>query len=1124
MANRTKPQQDIPRTLKRLLPVMGAPKDLEHLRDQLRQLHEIKDPNDERLALIIVQYFRNPRFSEKDERFLKLDQERSDLDLSARWTRARVGPRVWKPAPTAAGDPPDKKLISARMPLVIASHSRSGISTFYLWDLLKEHFGVTSDNNRYYREWLAELAAALSAHPEFVVVGIDDETDLAVEWMLATDRQGQIDSNVARRVPELIGWMHQAEDLVHPTRDLVHRFFSPEVVDDTYDIHAYYRAVSKTLADTRSIGPVWLRERDRQIEAWYLKDRVQRVLEDRLDAISDWLRATDMPQSLDAITKQILQPHPSLASADAVREQVSDALSSDLRFVFDSKRGHWHAVPAGPQENLPVYHVLWEQGSPLSETALAEKIRTRFSTPRTRFHLADDERFSRYTGETWGLSQWVDVGDWAFNYLQTQRAGLPARTIKNQACKALDITPDLVVFIPEADPRFVRGPDGRWRCRHALSDSEVDLMLDALGASEDGLTINELVARAIGLDAQDTDALARLRRDERFVLLKGRWFARTKVAYALTDQDLEQLLKALHQKGTGLRLTTLVQEVLGRQAHLTDAEEKLLADSRFREIAPGVWAPADFEPPAEERVPVFNRPVRSEEVSVLPEEEYTEVEDLTEREVQPRSKTAPPRRLRITRTLSLLDVRHGNLVLSRDMARLLPQECEETIQFTDELGGEFTVWLDREKELLHGLGGWFEARRLTFGDKVAITGGDQSGLLQIEPTGERDDRVYKEALQRQDIDKLRRDALESGKSYHDLMIEVMESINQAAGKPTPIHREDIYELVDYRRTASRDYVFSLLSLTDCPYEELRYFVPHGRGYWAYDPERRRAFEMKMNQLVEQVENLQSENDGLHQELTSVRDRQRGTGTTMKQLTAQSIERAAQIAELSAENARLSETVDAWVKEKSVLIEQADHLRALVSDLEEQVARQENELETVRSEADNLRRQLETTSRERDELRDALVSQQREIEALKKEIGARDQKLVALRGRAEQAESHGADAHAEVERLQTQVDSLLSENAALRQQCDQAKAAVGALARESRESEDALRQELESERRRVQEVRARLEDSEKTGAITREQSVQLSSRMNLVRSGLRTPLGKAYVALQRIMGGPNLSDL
>ncbi len=1124
MAKRSKPQHDIGRTLNRLLPLQGAPKTLEQVRDQLRLLNEITDPRDDRLARIVLGYFQDAETGREGTRFLKVDRHLSADNLSARWTRVRTGPRVWEPAPTAGGNPPDQRLISARMPSVLASSSSSSTTTFYLWDLLKEYFGVTGENNRYYREWLKALAEALSSAPEFVVVGIDDETDLPVEWMLATDRQGQIHSDVSSRIPELIGWMHHAEAFVHLTRDLVHRFFSPEVVDDTYDIHAYYKAVSKTLTDSPSVRPMWVREEDRQIEAWFLRDRAQRVIEERLDPIRDWLRSTGTSQTTEAITARLLPAYPELVSAEAVQEQVSDALSTDLRFVFDEFCGEWRVVPPGPHENLPVYHVLWQQWCPMSLDALVERIQAGYATPRTRFSLADDERFSTYPAETWGLSQWVDIGDWAFDYLQKHEQGLPTSKIKSLACEALDIAPDLVMFNPAADPRFVRRPNGRWGCRHALTESELDQMLALLEASEGGLTLNGLVAQAIGLDAQDTDALVRLMADERFALLEGHWFVRAKIGYSLTDHDLDQVHERLRQAGTGLRLTTLVHQVLNREAHLTDAEERLRADSRFREIGPGVWVPADHEPPTEARIPVFNRPIRSQAIPVVPEEEYTEVEDLTERESEPGDETAPAQRVRITRTLSLLDVRHGNLVLGREIAGLLPSEGAEAVQFADELGGEFTVWVDRDKDLLQGLGRWFEARQLTFGDKVTITRGDQPGLLEIEPTGQRDERVYEEALQRQDIDNLRRDALDSGKSYHDLMIEVMESINQAAGELVPLHREDIYKLVDYRRTASRDYIFSLLSLTDCPYEELRYFVPHGRGCWSYDPERRRVFEMKMNQLVEQVENLQAENDDLHQELASVRDSHRGTGATMKQLTQQVIERAAQISELSAENARLSETVDAWVKEKSVLIGEADHLRARVSVLEDQAARQATELETVRSEADNLRGRLETTSRERDELRDALVSQQRETEALKKEIRSRDQELVALRARAERAESQGADARAEVERLQTQVDSLLNENAALGQQCDQAKAAVEAVARESRESEGALRQKLEWERRRLQAARARLDEADKSGAITREQSVQLSARMTLVRSGLRTPLGKAYVALQRILGGPDLSDL
>ena len=128
-------QHDIARTLYLLLPTHGVPKTLREIRDQVRLLNEIRDPGDKRLARVIVGYLRDPRYSQ-NARFLKIDKLLSAEDLSARWTRARVGPAVSKPATGARGNLPNQELIAERLPTILATYVRSSGTSFYLWDLL----------------------------------------------------------------------------------------------------------------------------------------------------------------------------------------------------------------------------------------------------------------------------------------------------------------------------------------------------------------------------------------------------------------------------------------------------------------------------------------------------------------------------------------------------------------------------------------------------------------------------------------------------------------------------------------------------------------------------------------------------------------------------------------------------------------------------------------------------------------------------------------------------------------------------------------------------------------------------------------------------------------------------
>lgn len=1124
MKSHGEPQHDIARTLNRLLPIRGAPKDLAQIRDQLRLLNEIRDPSDDRLSRIVVGYFSHPRFSDRGTRFVKVDRHLTDHDPTGRWTRVRMGPTVWEPVPAAGGRPPRPETISARLPAILASCSHSGSLSFYLWDLLKEHFGVTRENNRYYRQWLEALSAALKTHPGFVMVGMDEETDIPVEWMLATDRQDQIRDAVASRMPELLGWMQRTESLLYLTRDLVHRFFSPEAVDDTYDIHAYYSTLSAMLLRTPAAIQIRVEEGARRIEAWCLTDRVRGLINERLDAMLDWLLAVGKPRGIEAISQQLLPSYPQLSSAEMVLDQLSHMLSRDLRFVLADPSGAWRAVPSGPEENLPFYHILWQAHRPLSEAALRKKIHEYLETGATGFNLADDDRFRRYRSDTWGLSEWIDIEDWAYEHLRANDMALQSATIRSQACHELGIPSELVMFIPQNDPRFLREPHGMWRSRHYLNDSELDQLLALLDDREAGLKLDELVAQAIGRDVGETDAADRLLHDERFVLLDGHWFARDRVKYSLSDQDLDQFLKTLCARGTGLRLTTLVEQVLNRDAQLTDAEERLRADLRFREIIPGVWVAAQVQPPSHDRSSLFNRPVRSADVPVVPEDQHTLVEEFTGRSRLTRRARTACQPDRITRTLSLLDVRHGNLVLDSTMAGLLPAGCEQAVHFTDELGTEFTVWIDCENSLLQGFDRWFEARHLTFGDKVRITSGDDAGFLEIEVTGQRDERVYQEALQRQDVETVVEEARQVGKSYHDLMIEVMRSLNQATGKQVRLHREDIYDLVNHRRTASRSYIFSLLSLTDCPYEELRYFVPHGAGYWSFDPARRKAFEMKMKQLVEKIQQLQADREHLEHDLVSARAAEARQAAAAERLQVQAREQKTRILELSADNDRLSKANARLDGDNKRLLQRVDEMDARLSSLEEQATKHARELEDVHSERDVLANELANLEQERHQLRDSHSSQAQEMEVLTREKSTLEQEYAALQDRVEQLASQDATMRQRTGDLRARIDVLTAENRTMRQHLRQARVTLDEMTRQSTTTRERLEGQLARARKQEEQLYDRLETLERRRMVTAGETARLSARLDLARAGLRSPLGKGFVTLLRALGGPDMSDL
>jgi FtsZ-binding cell division protein ZapB len=841
-----------------------------------------------------------------------------------------------------------------------------------------------------------------------------------------------------------------------------------------------------------------------------------------LDKTYGWLLKERQPRSIGQILSHIFGLSPTRApGVEVLAERFGECLRTDLRFLFDGLTDKWQASPPGPSGNLPAYHVLWEQRRPLSDDALAYMVRDRFPTVYPDFTLADDNRFRLWRGDKWGLSRWLDINDWAYEYLREKEMVLLPTTIVLKMCEQHRVAPDVAIFTPEDDPRFVRRPHGRWYYRHTITDVELDRMLKLLYSVGEGLALDELVLQTVGLDTGDTDAVDRLTKDERFACVGDQWFAKDKIFYTLSDEDVEQLLGALCGVNTGLRLATFVKQVLNREARLTDAEARLRADSRFREILPGVWAAADLHLPSAKRTPIFNRPIRSEKISVISNDEYTMAEELTVRKRQPTGETVLIQQMQVTRTLSLLDVRHGNLIVDRAIAGLLPPDDEPAIHLTDELGNEFVGWVDGDDNLLQGLGRWFEARQLTFGDKIVVKATDQIGFLEIQPKNQRDERVYQEALQRQDVEKLIEGAQQTCKSYHDLMIEVMEYFNQSAGEPVPLHREDIYNLVNYNRTANRNYIFSLLSLSHCPYEELRYLVPHGRGYWSYDPERRKAFEMKMKELLEQVGQLEAENERLQQSVASAQ--------------VGEVEIEAEVSRVEQQNAELLEANRRLEAVHNDQLDQIKELNTQVSALRAQVAEQAAELEILRSGQESLQGELADTQEERDRLQGSQEEQAHQIEKLIREKGALEEDVAVLQDRVEQLASQNTALQEDVDQFQGQVEALTSENTALKQEYEQHISTLRSQmltqrheyenrveSFETRQKE--LQNEIELERGRGRKLQERLEALEKLSDARDAEVDQLGAKVDQVQVALRTPLGKGFVALTRLLGGPDLSDL
>jgi len=788
--------------------------------------------------------------------------------------------------------------------------------------------------------------------------------------------------------------------------------------------------------------------------------------------------------------------------------RFADALHADTRFLFDPLTHGWLAVPPGAPQNNVAFHVLWENRRPLSFNKIVEAIRDRFELIVFELDLGTDDRFRQLPDGWWALSQWVWINDWALEYLRRVGIPLQASTIVDKVCQEQNLAPRLAVFTPEDDPRFVPALHGRWICRRLLTDEEIGQMFDLLvGRGEQGETLENLVQQVVGLNADATDAAARLASDERFLNLDDRWFAREAAFYCLSDDDVDRLYERLaseRPERLPLSLDVLVRQTLGRDWRLTDAEARLQADERFQEVHPGFWALHGLKPPPIKREPIISPAVRGS--AELMESGQLEVELLTPRIPKGRkAKREVPRRRQVTITLGLLDILYGNLRVNRQLRALLP-EGAKMVQFTDEEGRAFIGYLDDAGDLLD-LRGWLAERRLTYGDKLLIRASSKPDTLHIQPTGEHDERVYQEAIQRQDVERLIEEAKRTKKSYHDLMIEVMEFVG------TPLHREDIYQLVNYNRTASRAYIFALLSLSDCPYEELRYFVSHGHGYWSFDRKRKEAFDMKMRELEAEIKELKAENARLHERLHKQREHLR---------TVEEERNAAQ-----EEAMRLSSQLEAAQETTAQLHKKSSQLERVNQQLQAKLHKQTQRIQALEQQVKAQRDEIATLKKQNKQMRKANQEQNERLQTLTSANKGLQVELSRMQEQVNQAKAAQAQLEQEITTLRKENKALQAKMGPLQEQAARAEALEQAVTTAQTEigtlqgELNRLREEAMTAIGEKTQYQQQIEALRQVNASQAEEITRLNTDLERMQRALHSPLGRMFMLLVRLLGGGNL---
>jgi hypothetical protein len=665
-------------------------------------------------------------------------------------------------------------------------------------------------------------------------------------------------------------------------------------------------------------------------------------------------------------------------------QNFENLLQEDGRFSHDSVQNPhlWRAFDSRRRDNQAAYNVLRNAHKWLSLEEIRSLLITNQGISTPIFDLNADDNFKPYPSDYWGLKKWISINEMAYEYLLKSRQALHAITIVGLICKQNSINKEDAIFTPMDDPRFKQDSINRWFCRHLLAVDEINLLQEELiKYGGVGRRLDDLMQKVLHLNADSTDAGNRLQADDRFIYLDGIWFSRQAAFYALTPEDVEKLYSTLASQPdyrSAMPLKELVSTAIGHDGRLTNASELLCKDQRFTEVHEDFWALKNAPNPDFDRLGQISVAVHQPKVvqNIVGKNRETEQDELNPRKRKSKKdESTPDQRKKEYITLNHLDILHGNLRITGMLKQWIPAEANN-VHFRDEEDFEFIAYLD-ETHLIVNIREWLENRHLTYGDKIFIQQVNKHDELLIQPYGERDIRIYQEALDHQEIEKLIDEARTVNKNFHDLIIEVMENFD------FPLHREDIYQLVNYQRTASRNTIFEILSLPDCPFDELRYFIPTGSGYWKFDRKRKEVYDMK-------IQELQTDNDALRNQLINIQNQlkeQKGSLDTNSELFTQIEQLQKEKKDVEQINLELKNQLESLLRQVTILQSDITERQKAIQQIQNQTIQEKTQLQdqinTLTSQVNNQQIQInesrDQASLQAEKVKTELETQTRELE-------------------------------------------------------------------------------------------------------------------------------------------------
>lgn len=492
--------------------------------------------------------------------------------------------------------------------------------------------------------------------------------------------------------------------------------------------------------------------------------------------------------------------------------------------------------------------------------------------------------------------------------------------------------------------------------------------------------------------------------DGRFIRLKnGKWgLTYWQVVWEVGSQELNQAARLIQKRQSPIGIEQLAQEIVGIGVTETNLLQVLAKDTRFLEVAPGLWylkslldalicdltAPDEF---------AF---IRQAEINALQEAELMliiEEADASRREY----------------ILSSWDLEKGVLRLNKKMVELFEPIDKVAYLKVPTGNGELGVWFLKEYKYLAGLGPWYEEYGLEPGSKVEVSRSELPGYIQLKASREREAEVFAEGLRVKKLVNLKKDCSVNARPLEEVVTEVLQLY------PKGLDMHTLTALIELISGKSKEELVYLL-------EQNPYFEQDKQGIWYCNMTMRQAYQdwQKERQQIlaslesvrehvavttEEYNSLYEIKTGLEEELNYLQNHHRHEEAIFQ----------AKIEELSAANEHLT-LENNRLKNEFALLEQKQQ------ELLEHVEHQGGQLVTLRTEKNKLKVKLEQTENKAMQLQSSLnqlmEEAQREVERLKKELIEKTHQLDSLKYANKELQRNLARLHEERREMKRQVSS------------------------------------------------------------------------------------------------------